>query len=126
MARVTGPLFSQTAAGNMAKGALQFRADRWGSHVYKPQDPTKQNQLSPSEAQVLQRLKFGKVRDAWTGLGINGQDYYTKLAAEGGKMNGWNLYLSVCLGKSIYPESTLFTLDGLPILNEYGEILQID
>jgi hypothetical protein len=26
MARVTGPLFSQTAAGNMAKGALQFKA----------------------------------------------------------------------------------------------------
>jgi hypothetical protein len=48
------------------------------------------------------------------------------LAAEGGKMNGWNLYLSLCLGKSIYPESTLLTLDGLPILNEYGEILQID
>ncbi len=42
MARVTGPLFSQTAAGNMAKGALQFRADRWGSHVYKPQAPAKQ------------------------------------------------------------------------------------
>jgi len=70
MARVTGPLFSETAAGNMAKGALQFRADRWGSHVYKPQDPTKQNQKPPSEAQVLQRLRFGKVRDAWTGLGV--------------------------------------------------------
>ena len=126
MARVTGPLFSQTAAGNMAKGALQFRADKWGSHVYKPQAPGKQNQLEPSEAQVLQRLKFGNVRDAWTSLGINGQDYYNLLAAEGGKMNGWNLYLSVCLGKSIYPESTLLTLDGLPILSEYGEILQID
>lgn len=126
MARVTGPLFSQTAAGNMAKGALQFRADRWGLHVYKPQDPGKQNQLPPSEAQVLQRLKFGKVRDAWTGLGINGQDYYNLLAAADGKMNGWNLYLSVCLGKSMYPESTLLTLDDLPIQNEYGEIIQID
>ena len=126
MARVTGPLFSQTAAGNMAKGALQFRADRWGSHVYKPQDPTKQNQLPPSEAQVLQRLKFGKVRDAWTSLGINGQDYYNLLAAEGGKMNGWNLYLSLCLGKSKYSEDTLLTKEGEPILDSNNRIIFID
>ena len=126
MARVTGPLFSQTAAGNMAKGALQFRADRWGSHVYKPQDPTKQNQLPPSEAQVLQRLKFGNVRDAWTSLGINGQDYYNLLAAEGGKMNGWNLYLSLCLGKSKYSEDTLLTKEGEPILDSNNRIIFVD
>jgi hypothetical protein len=126
MARVTGPLFSQTAAGNMAKGALQFRADRWGSHVYKPQAPGKQNQLEPSEAQVLQRLKFGKVRDAWTGLGINGQDYYNLLAAEGGKMNGWNLYLSLCLGKSKYSEDTLLTKEGEPILDSNNRLIFVD
>ena len=126
MARVTGPLFSQTAAGNMAKGALQFRADKWGSHVYKPQDPGKQNKLPPSEAQVLQRLKFGNVRDAWASLGINGQDYYNLLAAEGGKMNGWNLYLSLCLGKSKYSEDTLLTKEGEPILDSNNRIIFVD
>ncbi|MEY3288020.1 MAG: hypothetical protein RLZZ419_262 [Pseudomonadota bacterium] len=126
MARVTGPLFSQTAAGNMAKGALQFRADRWGSHVYKPQAPAKQNQLPPSDAQVLQRMRFAMVRDAWTGLGINGQDYYNLLAAAGGLMNGWNLYLSLCLGKSKYSEETLLTKEGAPILDSNNQYIFVD
>jgi len=126
MARVTGPLFSQTAAGNMAKGALQFRADKWGSHVYKPLNPAKQNRFPPSDAQILQRLRFGKVREAWTALGSVGQAYYNRLAASGGLMNGWNLYLSLCLGRSKYSEDTLLTKEGEPLLDSNHRFIFVD
>ena len=126
MARVTGPLFSEKATGNIANGALQFRGDKWGSHVYKPQDPKKQNQLPPSDAQILQRMQFQMVCTAWTGLGISGQYYYNLIAKNGSKISGWNLYLSLCLGKSKYSEDTLLTKEGQPVLDSLNRLIYVD
>ena len=126
MARVNGPLFSIDARGNIAKGTLQFRTDNWGTHAYKPQDPAEQNQQEPSAAQSIQRARFAEVRDSWAALGFEGRAYYNLLAAAIGKMNGWNLYLSLCLAKSIYPVDTLLTSDGVPLFDENSERLEDD
>jgi hypothetical protein len=126
MAKVINPLFSETAHGNVAKGSLQYRSGHWGSHAYKPLAPGKQNQQAPSPAQTAQRERFNAICASWHALSKAVKEDYKQQAAEIGGLNGWNLYLSLGLAKSVYPEDTLLTLDGLPLLNEYGEIIQTD
>jgi hypothetical protein len=126
MAKVTNPLFSETAHGNVAKGSLQYRSGNWGTHAYQPLAPGKQNQQAPSPAQAKQRQRFNAICASWHALSKAVQDDYKQQAAEIGGLNGWNLYLSLGLAKSVYPADTLLTLDGLPLLNEYGQIIQID
>ena len=126
MAKVTTPLFSKTAHGNIAKGGMQYRSGQWGSHVYKPLAPGKQNQQAPSPAQAKQRERFNGICTAWHLLSKAEQDDYRQQAAEIGGLNGWNLYVSLGLAKSIYPPETLLTLEGLPLVNEYSERIEVD
>lgn len=67
MAKITGPLMSRTANGNLA-GMMQFRANRYGAHVYRPPAPTAQNQQAPSPAQALVRARYARIRAAWNVL----------------------------------------------------------
>ena len=126
MAGVLQPLFSESASGNMGKGALQFRSDKWGTHVYKPLVPAQQNKGAATVAQAAQRAKFSVVRDGWQLLSNTEKLVWQGQAVAEGYLSGWNLYISVGLAKSIYPDDTLLCGDNLPLLVEYGEIIQID
>ncbi|MGZ8944321.1 MAG: hypothetical protein ACXW1W_02735 [Methylococcaceae bacterium] len=126
MAKVTYPLFSETAHGNMGKGVLQYRAGLGGTHVYKPLAPAKQNQQPASTTQAKQRARFLAVRERWRLLPNDLKTAYKQRAAAIGGLNGWMLYVSLSLAKSIYPDDTVLCSDGLPLLVEYGEIIRSD
>ena len=126
MAKVTYPLFSETAHGNMGKGSLQFRSTKAGTHAYKPLSPGKQNQQPASTAQAQQRARFLAVREQWRLLPNDLKILYQQRAAALGGLNGWTLYVSLSLAKSIYPDDTVLCRDGLPLLVEYGEIIRSD
>ena len=126
MTKISGPLHSQAASGNMGKGIMQFRTVNGFTHAYKPVLPALQNQRIPTAAQLAQRLQFTAARDSWQSLEPEAKQAWNIGAAIIGKMNGWNYYLSVYLAKSIYPDDTLLCLDDLPIMDEYGVIIRTD
>ncbi|MEY3879588.1 MAG: hypothetical protein RIQ94_383 [Pseudomonadota bacterium] len=126
MAKVSGPLFSETASGNLAKGALQYRSGHWGTQVYKPLTPLKQNQGQPSPAQTARRELFNVVKDNWHALSAEAKKTYQDQAKALGTMNGWNLYVSIGLKNLAYPVNYLLGSDGQPILDNAGSILEID
>ena len=126
MAKITGPLCSQTASGNFAKGAIQFRTGLGGSHAYKPVDPAKQNQALATAAQQAQRIKFKAVRDLWRSLSDDQRNQYKLEAKKTDSMNGWNLFLAENLQTIVVPLETLLTANGLPLLDENDRILLFD
>jgi hypothetical protein len=126
MAKVTAPLFSVSASGNMASGTMQYRSGNWGTHVYKPLAPGKQNKGKPTATQAARRAEFLQVRDAWHALSVEANQGYQVEANTIGGLNGWNLFVSRGLTGLRLPGATLLTRDGLPILNKISEIILID
>ncbi|MEI6541968.1 MAG: hypothetical protein WCL60_00500 [Methylococcales bacterium] len=126
MAKVTGPLFSNTASGNLANGNLQYRSGHWGTQVYKPLTPSKQNQGKPSPAQTAQRARFKVVRDGWHALSPDTKQNYNNQAAALGTMNGWNLYVSLGLKNPKQPTDNLLTSDNQQFVDDDNNPLQID
>ena len=126
MAKVSGPLFSHSASGNLASGNLQYRSGHWGTQAYKPLTPSKQNQGKPSPAQTAQRARFKVVRDGWHALSPDTKQNYNNQAAALGTMNGWNLYVSLGLKKQKQPTDNLLTSDNLTLLDNFNKPLQTD
>ena len=126
MAKVTGPLFSTSASGNLANGNLQYRSGHWGTQVYKPLTPSKQNQGKPSPAQAAQRARFNVVRDGWHSLSPEIKQNFNNQAAALGTMNGWNLYVSLGLKNPKQPTDNLLTRDNLTLLDNFNNPIQID
>ena len=94
MAKITGPLMSMTASGNLA-GMMQFRANRYGAHVYRPQTPTAQNQQAPSPAQVSVRARYTRIRAAWNVMTEpQRQDWRDAAARDLEPITGWNLFFA--------------------------------
>ena len=100
MAKTRGPLMSIDAAGNYAKGALQFRHGKSGVHAYKPTAPyTRGGQAS--QAQLDHRNKYSAVHTAWLGLSQQDKDNWNQQAATISEtLSGWNLYLQTNINAS--------------------------
>ena len=126
MAKISGPLCSQTAQGNYGKGAIQFRVGLGGAHAYKPLNPAKQNQALATQAQHAQRLKFQAVRDAWKLLSDAQKTDYKIEARKLGTMSGWNLYISLNINNPLWPIEALLTAEGTPIYTQLNHTLLID
>lgn len=94
MARVRGPLMSMEASGNFA-GQMQFRCNRYGGHVYRPPDPTTQNQRPATQSQSVVRQRYRSAVAAWRALSEQDRNGWR---AQGSAMlndvSGWNLFLA--------------------------------
>ena len=126
MAKVSGPLFSESASGNMASGNMQYRSGHWGTHVYKPLSPGQQNQGKPSAAQAEKRKQFLTIRDNWHLLTPDAKQDYQAQAAKIGNINGWNLFVSEGMTSMRPTHDSLLTFDGLTILTDSGGIIKVD
>lgn len=93
MAKIRGPLFSEDARGNYAKGAIQFRSGIRGTHAYRPKDPKTINQAAPTQKQTKVRSAYHTILEEWRAF-----DEQTKAQldaeaiASGESITGWNLY----------------------------------
>lgn len=95
MAKITGPLFSFTASGNLA-GQIQFRGNRYGAHAYRPPRPERQNQQTPSPSQAATRRRYADIRARWWELTPPERQAWADLATMPGFLGtGWNLFLAV-------------------------------
>lgn len=126
MAKVTGPLFSITAHGNLAGGAMQFRVDRGRAHVYKPQPPKQQNQQPASANQTAQRERFNAVKAIWRGFDQWQRDKWEEQAEKFGTMKGWSLFLAEYLPASVGLDNILTTADEEPITTTEAGLILID
>ena len=126
MAKISGPLCSQTAQGNYGKGAIQFRLGLGGAHAYKPLSPAKQNQALATQAQNAQRLKFQAVRDAWKLLTLEQKADYKIEARKLGTLSGWNLYISLNINHPMWPIEALLSSEGTPFYTQLNQTLLID
>ena len=126
MAKVTAPLFSQTAQGNLAKGALQFRGGLGGSQVYRPKAPTLQNQQPASANQRRQRARFAAVCTAWQVLSPQEKQAYHQHAQTWGNGNGWQYFVALNLAKSPYPADFLLTQTGSPVVTDNHAFVSVD
>lgn len=94
MAKITGPLFSLTASGNVG-GSIQFRGNRYGSHAYRPPRPEQQNQQAPSPAQAAIRRRYADIRARWHEILEAERQAWRDLATlPGCAGTGWSLYLA--------------------------------
>lgn len=94
MAKITGPLFSMEAHGNIG-GAIQFRGNRYGSHAYRPPRPEQQNQQPPTPAQAAVRGRYAEIRALWSESTEPERQTWRDLAnLPGYAGTGWNLFLA--------------------------------
>lgn len=112
MAKITNPLFSLEAHGNMASGLVQFRLDRGRAHAYRPPKPAEQNQKTPSEKQAAQRARFDIIKTIWRDLTPAQKAVWEAKADENGTMKGWSLLLSELLPASNNLDNILVTDSG--------------
>ena len=126
MAKVTAPLFSQTAQGNLAKGALQFRGGLGGSQVYRPEASTLQNQQPASASQRQQRSRFAAVCKVWQVLSPQEKQAYHQQAQTWGNGNGWQYFVALKLAKSPYPTEFLLTQTGSPVVTDNHAFVSVD
>lgn len=126
MAKVSAPLFSQTAQGNLAKGALQFRGGLGGSQVYRPKAPSLQNQQPASARQHQQRARFAGVCKAWQALSPQEKQTYHQQAQTWGNGNGWQYFVALKLAKSPYPADFLLTQTGSPVVTDNHAFVSVD
>lgn len=118
MARVRGPLMSFEASGTFA-GAMQFRGNRAGQHVYRPPDPAKVNQVPPSLAQAAIRARYADAAATWAGLSDpERQTWEARADLEPGQVHGWNLYLRAYLKAPVIPEPD----GGTPALGPVADL----
>lgn len=93
MARVTGPLFSESASGRIGT-ALLFRGGPAGPRVSRPPDPRRTNQGPPSEAQAAVRARYSEAAAAWRALAPAERERWNADARDDARpMHGWALYL---------------------------------
>lgn len=123
MARVKGPVYSADATGNFAGGLIQFRHHRGGLHVYRPTDPSRQNQKSPSSAQQAIRQRYREALAAWRGLSESARSDWN---ARGATMalSGWNLFLSKFQGavpQNLRPTAVIDAIAPAPA--EQGQLV---
>lgn len=104
MARVRGPLMSQEASGNFA-GQMQFRCNRYGGHVYRPQDPATQNQRPATAKQSAQRARYALARVAWNTLEESESGAWVAMdKARQADVTGFNLFMAAVLGADSQPD----------------------
>lgn len=93
MAKVSGPLHSLDARGNLG-GQVQYRGGRRGTHAYRPANPATLNQKAPSEAQTATRDAYRRALGLWRALAPSERQGYDDRATAGGEaLSGWNLFL---------------------------------
>lgn len=114
MAKIRGPLFSAEAAGNFAKGAMQFRGGLRGTHAYKPKSTKTVNQTEPTQKQTKVRSAYRTILDEWKSLDEAGKAQWDASAIESGEpITGWNLYfksrISDVLNESNIPAPDTYT-----------------
>jgi len=126
VAKVTGPLFSTSASGNLVNGLMQYRTGHFGTQVHKPLNPKEQNQAKPSPAQTARRELFMLIRDSWHALSPDKQQHYKEQAATLGTMNGWNLYIAINMHNPPTPSDIIMTSLMQALEDDLHTPLQID
>ncbi len=92
MAKVNGPLMSESASGNFGK-AMEFRRTLNGHVVTRQHRPGSVTPAQPSAAQLTQRTKYADAASQWQALTVSERLAYSD-QAKPQKITGWNLYLS--------------------------------
>ena len=124
MAKLRNPLFSNRAAGNLAKGLVQFRTTAQGSHAYLPPSPSRQNQYNPTAPQLATRRRFALALRTWRELTGNQKQVWATLAAQlAPDISGWNFFLRSILS---LPDGALLTHTGEPVLTHTQELIEKD
>lgn len=93
MARVKGPLFSESATGKLGTDLL-FRGGKSGTHVYalKPRSLATEN--TPSDAQLEVRERYSAAAQTWRDLDPSERAAWNAQAhADSRNVHGWALFL---------------------------------
>lgn len=101
MAKVNGPLHSQSASGSIGQ-AVTFRKSPHGTVALKHSFPGSRESFTPSGAQLLQRLFYGQMVEAWHNLTPEAKAVYTE-AGHKVSLNGWQYFVSVAGNGIVLP-----------------------
>lgn len=106
MAKITGPLMSLDARGNIGKGSMQFRGGLHGVHAYKPTPPNARKK-TPTSAQAAHRAIYGQAVEAWRALPEAQKKSWASMATQSPEpLSGWNLYLREFINnQGVIPEN---------------------
>lgn len=124
MAKIKGPLFSEGAAGNFAKGAMQFRGGLRGTHAYRPKSPKAVNQAPPTPAQETVRSAYQEILTQWRALSeLEKMSWDTQAGEAGMQITGWNLFFKTQMLGGLAPETALITDSGEFMVTDLGEYI---
>jgi hypothetical protein len=90
MAKVKGPMHSDSAGGQFGKNMI-FRSGKKGTVVTGYYKPGSAKKFTLSEAQLAQRQKYGEAVEAWRALTNEEREIFNE-NAKAQNISGWNLY----------------------------------
>jgi hypothetical protein len=96
MAKVKGPMHSDSAGGQFGKNMI-FRSGKKGTVVTKYYKPGSAKKFTLSEAQIAQRTKYGEAVEAWRALTNEEREIFNE-NAKAQNISGWNLYFKNYFG----------------------------
>ena len=94
MAKIKGPLHSDSAGGNFSNSMI-FRSGKFGSVVTKSYKPGSVQKSSPSDSQLLQRQKYATAVDFWKNFIAIEKSYWADFVINTNKLlTGYSAWLS--------------------------------